>query len=100
MNASAVIARWAFILAILAIMTNSILAAPAASAPAEEGSAVGKWNLTVDTGKDTHPAWLAVDRQVGKYLGRYLGGAGAVHDIGEVKVEGATVQFNAEESKW
>ncbi len=70
--------------------------ASAAPVPTRAPSAVGRWNLIVDN----HPAWLAIERQADKYVGRYLGGAGSVGPIGEVKVVGLNVEFNAHDRKW
>jgi hypothetical protein len=58
--------------------------------------AIGRWNLTVDN----HPAWLAIEMKGDKRTGRFLGGAGSVHGIGEVKIDDLNVTFNAGDRKW
>lgn len=80
---------------LIGLMGAAVLAAASAVLGAEP-SPVGRWNLSVDN----HPAWLAVERQGTKYSGRFLGGAGSVHGIGEVKVDGAKLEFNAQDRKW
>ena len=97
MNAPTTIAR----LVLVAIF----VATGAVSGLAADREAVGRWNLTVDTGAYTHPAWLAVKpkdprAEPGKYIGEFLGGAGSVGDIGEVKVDEAKIEFNAHGHKW
>ncbi len=64
--------------------------------------AIGRWNLTVDTGTYTHPSWLVIEMKEGKHVGRFLGSAGSVGDIGEVKVEdkGLTIKFSAHDQEW
>jgi hypothetical protein len=61
---------------------------------------IGKWNLVVDTGDHKHPAWLAVELEKGKTVGRFLGGAGSVGGIGAVKVDDKKIEFNAHGFIW
>lgn len=96
------------------LATGSVLAAEAATTQAAaKAVAAGRWNLMVTvtvertdpagqkkTDTWSHPAWLAIERQGGKYVGRFLGGAGSVHSIGDVKVDGSGVEFNAGDRKW
>ena len=84
--------------AAILVTASSVLAAEPTTAPAAtaRAKAFGRWNLTVDN----HPAWLAIEPQAGKPVGRFLGGAGSVHPIGEVKVEELSVTFNAADRKW
>ena len=81
------------------------VAAGAGSGLAADREATGRWNLTVDTGTYKHPSWLAVKlkdtkAKDGKYIGEFLGGAGSVGDIGEVKVDGTKIEFSAHGNKW
>jgi hypothetical protein len=96
------------------LATGSVLAAEAATTQAAaKAVAAGRWNLMVTvtvektdpsgekkTDTWSHPAWLAIERQGSKYVGRFLGGAGSVHPIGDVKVDEAGVEFNAGDRKW
>jgi hypothetical protein len=102
----------------LALTTGgTVLAAdrPTASAPAtaRAASAIGRWDLMVTMTAErtdshgvkkkdtwTHPAWLAIENRQGKTVGRFLGGAGSVGDIGEVTVQGNKVEFKANDLKW
>ena len=88
------------IIRILCIVSCLSLAVPAlAAGPA----AAGRWNLAVEAktkeGKTyTHPAWLAIEGKSGQrdvYVGRLLGSAGSVKPIGEVKIDGDSVEFQA-----
>lgn len=97
------------------VTAGSVLAAEPTTVEAAAAKAIvrGRWNLVVTvtvektdpsgekkTNTWTHPAWLAIEGQGGRYVGRFLGGAGSVHPIGEVKVDGARVEFNAGDHKW
>ena len=86
MNTLTAIARLALAGAVLAAVAGPALAQDAAkgqpaTAPARAPRPAGRWNLTVEVvtpegNRYTHPGWLGITRKGGKYLGRYLGGAG------------------------
>ena len=87
---------------VLVAATGSVLAAQEAKAtdkPSAEEAAnpIGRWNLTVD---GRQPSWLGIRRGGQKHLARFLGGAGSVKDMGEVKVDGNKIEFNAHGWKW
>lgn len=78
-------------------LTGALVLAVAGSTwAAAAKSPIGRWNLTVDD----RPAWLAIERQGNQYIGRFLGSAGSVAGIGEVKIDGMNIQFNAHDRKW
>jgi hypothetical protein len=79
----------------IGLIGAAVLAMTGAALAAEK-TPIGRWNLTVDN----HPSWLAIERQGDKYVGRFLGGAGSVGGIGEVKIDGMKVEFNAHDRKW
>lgn len=61
---------------------------------------VGRWNITVNPESGGYPSWLGVAWKDGKHLGRFLGSAGSVGDIGVVKFDKPTIEFDAHGRHW
>lgn len=57
--------------------------------------AVGRWNVTVDTGRGKFPSWLEISRSGFKTLvGRFVGQFGSARPIGQVFFQNGHVRFS------
>ena len=69
---------------------------PAAQAKPEEAQfvVVGRWNVTVDTGRDRFPSWLEISRSGFKTLvGRFVGQFGSARPIAQVFFQSGHIRF-------
>ncbi|HSW44487.1 MAG TPA: DUF1080 domain-containing protein [Phycisphaerae bacterium] len=61
-----------------------------------DNPAVGRWDLSVMVSATYKPpAWLEIRQEGDKFMGRFCGEVSGVINIGEVTVEGDTIQFQA-----
>ncbi|MBS1875238.1 MAG: DUF1080 domain-containing protein [Acidobacteria bacterium] len=81
----------------LIVLIAGVAITPALSQKESRVALVGRWDLTVNTGKETYPSWLEYRESSNGPTVRVVGKAASVHPGQDVKVEGATLTFTTSE---
>src|ERR1039457_7470130 len=72
------------------------LVAPGLSLEAAQPFA-GRWDLTVNTPKDTYPSWMEFTESGGQPQVRVVGRVASVHPATDVKLDGSRLSFTTSE---
>ena len=61
---------------------------------------VGRWDLTIGTPPEARPSWLEIRLHESKYVARFVGPIGGVSEIGALRFDGSSINFQADNHKW
>jgi hypothetical protein len=83
-----------FVRAALAVGLLACIASWPVAARAQAASEiVGRWNLTVQAGQATAPAWLEVSRSGPNLVGQYVGAVGSARPISRIEYREGEMRF-------
>src|SRR5207248_6242860 len=82
----------------LAFLFAAAVLTPALSYQAGDQSLSGRWDLTIQTRKETYPSWIEVTEGGGSPQVRIVGRVASVHPATDVKLQGSHLTFASMES--
>jgi Domain of Unknown Function (DUF1080) len=82
----------------LAFLFAAAVLTPALSYQAGDQSLSGRWDLTIQTRKETYPSWIEVTEGAGSPQVRIVGRVASVHPATDVKLQGSHLTFASMES--